>query len=172
LRRCGNCHLLAAVLGLENGMKRVRQSERSAGGTSGVAAAAMLVVLIPVVLALNGCTSSERLGGGTPDQAMATPPPPAQPSPPPVDLAGKWRLAAAGGGACTMTFGGSTGASDGSIAPAGGCPGNFFTSRKWSYEHNNLIVRNHKGEVLVELSFANGHFEGPAVGGGMVSLTR
>jgi Protease inhibitor Inh len=141
-----------------------------AGGAGGLTTAAMILALIPVAAGLNGCTSTERLGGG-PDQTTPPPPPP-QPSPPPVDLAGKWRLAAAGGGACTMTFGGSTGASDGSIAPAGGCPGSFFTSRKWSYEHNNLIIRNHKGEVLVELSYANGHFEGPSVGGGMVSLAR
>jgi hypothetical protein len=155
-------------LGLENGMKRFG---RSAGGAGGLTTAAMILALIPVAAGLNGCTSSERLGGG-PDQTATPPPPPPQPSPPPVDLAGKWRLAAAGGGACTMTFGGSTGASDGSIAPAGGCPGSFFTSRKWSFEHNNLIIRNHKGEVLVELSYANGHFEGPSVGGGMVSLAR
>ncbi len=71
-----------------------------------------------------------------------------------------------------MTFGGSTGASDGSIAPAGGCPGNFFTSRKWSYENDKLVIRNHKGDVLAQLGFAGGHFEGPATGGGAVTLAR
>lgn len=71
-----------------------------------------------------------------------------------------------------MTFGGSTGASDGSIAPAGGCPGNFFTSRKWSYENDKLVIRNHKGDVLAQLAFASGHFEGAATAGGAVSLTR
>ncbi len=121
----------------------------------------------------NACTSTDRFGGGQPDQTSApAPAPPPPPAPPPVDLAGKWKLAVAGGGACAVTFGGSTGASDGSIAPAGGCPGNFFTSRKWTYEHDNLVIRNHKGEVLVELSFVNGHFEGQAVGGGTASLTR
>jgi hypothetical protein len=140
----------------------------SAGG---IKAAAILLVLIPVLAGLSGCTSTERLGGG-PDQT-STPPPaaPPPPSPPPVDVAGKWKLSVAGSGACVMTFGGSTGVSDGSIAPAGGCPGSFFTSRKWSYEHDRLVIRNHKGEVLVELSFANGHFEGQG-SNGAVSLTR
>jgi hypothetical protein len=140
----------------------------SAGG---IKAAAILLVLIPVLTGLSGCTSTERLGGG-PDQT-STPPPaaPPPPSPPPVDVAGKWKLSVAGSGACVMTFGGSTGVSDGSIAPAGGCPGSFFTSRKWSYEHDRLVIRNHKGEVLVELSFANGHFEGQG-SNGAVSLTR
>jgi hypothetical protein len=147
-------------------MKRILHS------AGGIKTAAILLVLIPVLAGLSGCTSTERLGGG-PDQ-MTTPapaPPPPQPSPPPVDVAGKWKLSVAGGSACVMTFGGSTGASDGSIAPAGGCPGSFFTSRKWSYEHDRLVVRNHKGEVLVELSFANGHFEGQG-SNGAVSLTR
>ena len=143
-------------------------------GARGEAAATSLVAacLVLLLLVLNGCTSTSRLGG--PDQAAAppptTPPPPAL-TPPPVDLAGKWRLSVAGGSACAMTFGGSTGASDGSIAPAGGCPGNFFTSRKWSYENDKLVIRNHKGEVLTQLSFANGHFEGQAAAG-PVTLAR
>jgi len=148
-------------------MKRILHS------AGGIKAAAIFLVLIPVLAGLSGCTSSERLGGG-PDQTTMpppAPPPPAQPSPPPVDVAGKWKLSVAGSSACVMTFGGSTGASDGSIAPAGGCPGSFFTSRKWSYEHDRLVIRNHKGEVLVELSFANGHFEGQG-SNGAVSLTR
>jgi Protease inhibitor Inh len=150
-------------------MKRIGHC--SAGGTK---AAAIILCLGPIALGLSACTSGDRFGGGQPDQvsAPAPAPTPSPPSPPPVDLAGKWKLSAAGGGACVMTFGGSTGSSDGSIAPAGGCPLNFFTSRKWSYEHSMLVIRNHKGEVLVELSFANGHFEGQASGGGTVSLTR
>jgi hypothetical protein len=133
---------------------------------------AIALCLVLPFLALSGCTSTDRLGG-QPDQS---PPPPAVPppptlTPPPVVLAGKWRLSVAGSSACTMTFGVSTGASDGSIAPAGGCPGNFFTSRKWSYESDKLVIRNHKGEVLTQLSFTNGHFEGQAAAGA-VTLAR
>lgn len=71
-----------------------------------------------------------------------------------------------------MTLGASAGAAEGSVAPAGGCPGNFFTSRKWAYDHDLLIVRNHKGEVLAELSFADGRFTGQVTGGGAVTLAR
>lgn len=130
--------------------------------------------LVALGLALAGCTSSGGLGGGQPEQAAAPPtsgPPPPALSPPPVDLAGKWRLSVTGASACTMTFSGSTGASDGAIAPAGGCPGNFFTSRKWSYENDKLVIRNHKGDVLTQLTFAGGHFEGPAAAGA-VTLAR
>src|SRR5580704_3909632 len=121
------------------GMKRVRHC--SAGGPK---TSAVVFLLVPILLGLNACASPDRFGGGQPELASTPPPapsPPPPPAPPPVDLAGKWKLSVAGGGACAMTFGDTTGASDGPIAPAGGCPGNFFTSRKWSYEHDMLIVR-------------------------------
>jgi hypothetical protein len=71
-----------------------------------------------------------------------------------------------------MTFAATPGAADGTIAPAGGCPGNFFTSRKWTFEHDTLIIRDHKSEALAELSFAAGHFQGQAKGGGSVTLAK
>jgi protease inhibitor Inh len=148
-------------------MKRLGFGQRGAGTAPSLAATCLTLLL----LALSACTSTSHMGG--PEQAAAPPtaPPPPTLTPPPVDLAGKWRLSVAGGSTCAMTFGGSTGASDGSIAPAGGCPGNFFTSRKWSYENDRLVIRNHKSEVLTQLSFVNGHFEGQA-SAGAVTLAR
>jgi Protease inhibitor Inh len=142
-------------------------------GHSGVAVAGVAMVLL-VLAALSGCASSDRFGG-QPDQAAATPAPPAPPppsQPPPVDLAGRWRLSVAGGGACLMMLGAAPGAADGTIAPAGGCPGNFYTSRKWTYEHDRLIIRDHKSEVLAELSFAGGRFQGQVPNGGAITLAR
>jgi Protease inhibitor Inh len=71
-----------------------------------------------------------------------------------------------------MTFGNPPGAVQGTIAPEGGCPGNFFTSRKWTYEHDMLVIRDHKGEPLTQLSFSGGHFEGQDTNGGALSLSR
>jgi hypothetical protein len=71
-----------------------------------------------------------------------------------------------------MNFGHMPGAAQGTIAPEGGCPGNFFTSRKWTFERSNLIVRDHKGEPLAELSFTGGRLEGHQTGGGAISLSR
>jgi hypothetical protein len=141
------------------------------------AAAATAVAVAFLLTALGACTSTDRFGGGQPDQTVANPPPPPPPppppAPPPVDLAGKWKFSVAGGGACVMTFGNDpAAAADGTVAPAGGCPGNFFTSRKWTFEHDMLIIRNHKGEVLVELSFADGRFAGQAVNGSALTLSR
>ena len=71
-----------------------------------------------------------------------------------------------------MNFGNAPGAGQGTIAPEGGCPGNFYTSRKWTYERGTLIMRDHKGEPLAELSFAAGRFEGHQPDGAAVSLSR
>jgi hypothetical protein len=144
------------------------------------AGAARALAVVLMLAALAGCASSDRLGGGQPaDQAAATPPspappppPPTPPAPPPVDLAGKWKLAVAGSGGCFMTLTDNPGAAEGAVAPAGGCPGNFFTSRKWTYEHDRLIIRDHKGEVLVELAFDNGRFAGKDLSGGAITLVR
>ena len=129
--------------------------------------AAKTLAALLMLAALAGCASANR---PEPPPAAAAPPPP-PPPPPPVDLNGRWRLTAAGSGACFMNFGNAPGAVQGTIAPEGGCPGNFFTSRKWTYEHSALIIRDHKGEVLAELAFAGGRFEGQGSGAAL-SMSR
>jgi Protease inhibitor Inh len=144
------------------------------GVTAGKAGGALFMLLALGACASTSATNSglgTSIAGPPPDQASAAPAPP-PPAPPPIDLAGRWKLSVAGGSACAVTLGDSAGASEGSIAPAGGCPGRFFTSRKWTFEHDRLIIRDHKGEVLVELSFADGHFQGQGTAGAAVTLTR
>jgi hypothetical protein len=136
--------------------KKRRWSARAAK-----AAAALLIMA-----ALGACTNRTE----PPPEVAAAPPPP--PIPPPIDLTGRWRLTAAGSGGCFMNFGHAPAAAQGTIAPEGGCPGNFFTSRKWTFEHGALIIRDHKSEALAELSFAGGRFEGHQTGGGALSLAR
>ncbi|MGO9697676.1 MAG: AprI/Inh family metalloprotease inhibitor [Xanthobacteraceae bacterium] len=133
-----------------------------------VAAAAILAFA-----ALAGCAANDRVAADRPEpQASPPPPAPPPPSPPPVDLTGRWRLTAAGSGACFMNFGNAPAAAQGTIAPEGGCPGNFFTSRKWTFEHGVLIMRNHKDEPLAQLSFSGGRFEGHEAGGAKLTLSR
>jgi hypothetical protein len=145
-------------------------ADRNGRGKSCVKVAAVLIALA----ALAGCTGSERLGGSQPQAAAEPepPPPPAPSQPPPVDLGGRWKLSAAAGGGCLMTLGDAAGAAQGTIAPAGGCPGNFFTSRKWTFERNMLIIHDHKGATLAQLSYAGGHFEGQDANGATLSLSR
>ena len=136
-------------------------------GKASVVVAAVAALLAAAVLA--GCASSQP---EPPPEAAAPPPPSPLPTPPPIDLSGRWRLTVAGNGACFMSFGNGPAAAERTIAPEGGCPGNFYTSRKWTYERGMLIMRDHKGEPLAELSFAGGRFEGHQTGGGAVSLSR
>ncbi len=136
--------------------------------------ATQMAAIALALAALTACTNTERFGGQQEPPAIAAappPPPPPPPQPPPTNLAGRWKLSSTGGN-CFLTLGDTAGAAEGSIAPAGGCPGNFFTSRKWTYEHSMLIVRDYKGEPLAELAFANGRFEGKATNGAAVTLTR
>ena len=73
-----------------------------------------------------------------------------------------------------MTFGaGSPDATEGTIAPAGGCPFNFFTSRKWSYSDAGLTLRDHNAQALAQLSPAGpNRFEGKTGAGQDVALSR
>ena len=135
------------------------------GKRSAKAAAALLVLA-----ALAACASAPK--PEPPPVAAAPPPSPPPPTPPPIDLAGRWRLTAAAGGACFMTLGDAPGAGQGTIAPEGGCPGNFFTSRKWTFEHDALIIRYDEGQPLAQLSFTGGHFEGKDDNGGTLSLSH
>jgi Protease inhibitor Inh len=142
-------------------------------GLGGAKAAAVLIMFA----SLAACSGSDLLGGAKPE------PTPAPPPPPPVDLVGRWQLSAASGGACFMTFGkapSSAGSAapdepsllQGTIAPEGGCPGNFFTSRKWSFEDGALIIRDFKGRPLAQLSYSGDHFQGRDTGGGALTLSK
>jgi Protease inhibitor Inh len=124
-------------------------------------------LLVAVFAILPGCASNQP-----PPEAAAAPPPPPPPTPPPVDLSGRWRLSQVGAAGCFMNFGGTAGAAQGTIAPEGGCPGKFFTSRTWTFERGLLIIRDHKSEALAQLSFANGRFNGQANGGAELTLSH
>jgi len=154
---------------------------------TGRASLAFLGILL-LAAALVGC--AERLGGlgGSPSTAAteALPAAPTGPvsgaplatqpgvrSPPPVSMAGRWTLSSSGAGGCAMNFGAPPGASEGTIAPEGGCPGNFFTSRKWVFEDSALVIRDHTGQPLARLALGpSGRFDGQATTGQPVSLGR
>jgi hypothetical protein len=113
-------------------------------------------------LALAGCAGEQALTGTT----MV------HPGAPPEPMAGRWVLAS-GPSQCGMNFGGTPEASEGTIAPEGGCPGNFYTSRKWTFEQGSLVVRDHNGAPLGQLALAGpGRFEGKATNGVQVTLAR
>ncbi len=138
------------------------------GRGTATAAAALIALVACAVLA--ACTVNQNPEPAPSDTAAQAPPPP--PTPPPVDLSGKWTLSAAGGSSCVMTFGDTAGTDHGTIQPAGGCPGNFFTSRKWAFENGALIIRDYKGNSLAQLSFSADHFQGQGTNGTALTLSR
>jgi Protease inhibitor Inh len=134
------------------------------------------LLAIGAATALAGCGSGGTLTSATSDPPP--PPPPAQaatraaPTPPPVEMAGRWQFASTAG-SCAMVFAATPGTGEGTIAPQGGCPGKFFTSRRWVYERDALVIRDHKGEPLARLAFSPpARFEGEAGAGETISLTK
>ena len=124
-----------------------------------------MALLAAISIAGCGSDGTSGLGGAsTSDPA---------PAPPPVSIAGRWQLSSPGRGQCGMTFSApSPAAADGAIAPEGGCPGKFFTSRKWTYDNFGLVIRDHTGAALARLSAAGSGFDGKAAAGEPVTLMR
>jgi hypothetical protein len=116
-------------------------------------------------LVLAGC-ASEQAVTGTPASGTRY-------GAPPEPMTGRWQFAAVGGSQCVMTFGGTPDTGEGTVAPEGGCPGNFYTSRKWTFENGSLVMRDHNGKPLGELTSATpGRFDGKATSGQSVTLAR
>ena len=113
-------------------------------------------------LSLAGCAGEQAVTGTTIVRTGA----------PPEPMTGRWVLAS-GPSQCGMNFGGAPEAPEGTLAPEGGCPGNFYTSRKWIFEQGSLVIRDHTGAQLGQLALAGpGRFEGTATNGAPVTLAR
>ena len=67
-----------------------------------------------------------------------------------VTMTGRWILAAPNAPSCGMNFASSPGGQDGTIAPEGGCPGNFFTSRHWTLAQGTLTINDHENKPLAQ----------------------
>ena len=134
-----------------------------------------LLSAVLAAIALSGC-SMGTLGGilssDSSDQSTSAAGPRGGPLAA-VDMTGRWVLATPGAGYCGMNFASAPGAHEGTIAPEGGCPGKFFTSRRWAIEQNAVVIRNHAGEMLAQLNATEpSRLEGQAASGEQVSLTR
>jgi hypothetical protein len=131
---------------------------------------ATVSILVSAALLLAACWSGDRLtADNSAPAALATP----AGAPPPVNLAGRWTLSSTGAASCVMTFGAAQDATEGTIAPAGGCPFNFFTSRKWTYSEAGLTIRDHNAQSLAQLAPAGAsRFEGRTASGQDIALSR
>ena len=124
-----------------------------------------LLLTIACAIALSGC-ASETVVSGAPASGSRY-------GAPPEPMGGRWQLAAPGVSQCVMTFGTAQSEGEGTIAPEGGCPGNFYTSRKWSFEQGSLVIRDHNGKPLGQFAREGpGRFEGKSATGQPLTLIR
>ena len=122
--------------------------------------------LILALLVLAGCSGVDSGRSSAVPETVV-------PTPPQIDLAGRWLLSSPGRGQCHMTLGSSAPtAVEGTIKPEGGCPGKFFTSRKWTHDQAGLTLRDHTGQPLAQLAREGGGFQGKATGGEPIALLR
>jgi hypothetical protein len=110
---------------------------------------------------LAGCAGNP-LGDATPAAA------PTQP----LIMNGRWILATPNAPSCGVNFEGAAGGQQGIVAPEGGCPGNFFTSRHWTLAQGTLTIDDQNNLPLAQLNHADGRFEGKATAGTPVTLSR
>src|ERR1700728_3878622 len=135
------------------------------------------VLILASTALLAACSGSDRFSWDS--SSSNNPPSGAAPAAgstaavPPVSLAGRWTLSSTGTGSCAMTFGANANATEGTIAPAGGCPFNFYTSRKWTYTEAGLTIRDHTAQTLAQLAPAGpNRFEGKTSSGQDIALSR
>jgi hypothetical protein len=119
-----------------------------------------VAVGVLIALLLAGCAGG-LFGDSTPAAATPT-----------ADMAGRWILTAPNAPSCGMNFGGAPGVQQGTVAPEGGCPGKFFTSRHWTIEQGALTINDQENQPLAHLAFAGDRFEGQATAGMAVTLSR
>lgn len=115
-----------------------------------------------VVLTLTGC-AGEQLSLGS-----------SAPAPAPVDesMTGRWILSVPNAPSCGLEFGGAAGARAGSVAADGGCPGNFYMSRRWAMEGSALTITGQESQPLAQLKVVGTRFEGQSGAGVPVTLSR
>ena len=115
-----------------------------------------------VVLTLTGCAGEQFSLGSS------------APAPAPIDasMAGRWILSAPNAPSCGLEFGGAPGARAGAVAADGGCPGNFYLSRRWAIEGGALMITGDENQPLAQLNLAGTHFEGQSIAGTPLTLSR
>ncbi len=107
--------------------------------------------------------------------ACATEQGPTAPTPlPQSDVTGRWMLAAPNAPPCGMEFEGAPGQTQGTINPDGGCPGNFYTSRNWTFTLDTLTltIADTKNQPLAQLKLSGAEFTGQSTTGLPITLSR
>lgn len=114
------------------------------------------VIAAGFLLSLTGCASQQLATANVADTS-------------PGDLAGRWMLSMPQMPACGLNLSGGL---QGRIAPEGGCPGRFFTSRRYSLDNGTMTILDGENLPLGRLTARDDGFTGRAETGETVTLTR
>jgi hypothetical protein len=87
-------------------------------------------------------------------------------------MTGRWILSAPNAPSCGLEFGGAANARTGPVAPDGGCPGNFYMSRRWEMDGSVLTIADDENQPLAQLRPGGTRFEGQSIGGAPITLAR
>lgn len=123
-----------------------------------------LAVTSLIAATLAGCAG----GAGTSSLLSDRPPPGAAD----LTMVGRWLLAAPKAPACGLNFTAKPGATEGAVAPEGGCPERFFTSRRWTLQQSTLTISDDDKNTLGQFTLGGDGFEGKSNGGTPLTLTR
>jgi hypothetical protein len=112
-----------------------------------------------VLLTLTGCTAERTsLESAAPQKDLTVP--------------GRWILSAPNAPSCGLEFGGSASGRAGSVSPDGGCPGNFYRSRRWSMEDGAITITDAENQPLAHFRLAGDRYEGQSTSGMPMTLSR
>ncbi len=84
----------------------------------------------------------------------------------------RWDLSAPNAPPCGMNFDGETAASQGTVVPDGGCPGEMYRSRTWVLANDTLTINDGESQPLATFKRAPVGFQGVSSAGAPVTLTR
>lgn len=75
---------------------------------------------------------------------------------------------------CDIRFDGAPGQMQGTVVPDGGCPGDFYMSRNWTFtpDTRTLTIADAKKQPLAQLKLSGAQLSGQSTTGMPVTLLR
>lgn len=89
-----------------------------------------------------------------------------------LTVPGRWILSAPNAPTCGLEFRGSPSGQAGSVSPDGGCPGNFYMSRRWSMEGGAMTITDAENQPLAHFKLVGDRYEGQSASGVPMTLSR
>jgi hypothetical protein len=89
-----------------------------------------------------------------------------------LTIPGRWTLSTANAPTCGLQFGGAASGRTGSVSPDGGCPGKFYTSRRWSMDDGAITITDAENQPLAHFRLVGDRYEGQSTSGTPMTLSR